>query len=195
MRKQKGVVKDEDVGKYLAPETKMARKLGITANEKDFAEKYVIYYNAAQAMRESTYQWAEHNTDQASRILNRPRVRAYLDFLEKAKMERLRLSQDRVLLEASHMAFANAQDFYDEDGNLIPPHKLRRDLAASITEVTTKVIESEGDNQVLEVKYKIHDKKGALELIGKNMKMWTDKVENETTHKFDDIQDLLKATK
>jgi len=52
------------------------------------------------------------------------------------------------------------------------------DAAAAITEITTKEFKAGGSDEegvIIEYKYKINDKKGPLELMGKSLAMFTDK--------------------
>lgn len=92
------------------------------------------------------------------------------------RLKRLRITSDRVAVEMEKLAFSNAQDFYDDEGNLIPPHKLPRDVASAITEVTEKITATD-NGEIKEIKYKTESKKGNLELLGKHLAMFTDRTD------------------
>ena len=90
---------------------------------------------------------------------------------------RLEITQDMVLRELAKLGFSNMQNLYDEEGNAIPVHKLPVDVAATLQEVTQDSIGGE-ESIVIKRKYKTSDKKSSLELIGRHLKMFTDKVES-----------------
>lgn len=89
----------------------------------------------------------------AKRIRNRPDVRARIDELRREAAEFANVRRVRVVLEVDRIGRANIADFYDEEGALIPVHKLPRELAAAVQEVVV-----EGDKVV---GYKLHDKNQA----------------------------------
>jgi phage terminase small subunit len=85
------------------------------------------------------------------------------------------------------MGFANMLDYISRAGTeaYVDLSKLTREQAAAIQEITseTYVDGYEGVGQdktpivVKRTKFKLSDKRGALELLGKHLKLWTDKVE------------------
>ncbi len=92
------------------------------------------------------------------------------------RLRRLGITADRVAVEIEKLAFSNSQDFYDNDGNLIPPNKLPRDVAACITEIKEKTTVTD-QGEFREITYKTESKKGNLELLGKHLSMFTEKSE------------------
>jgi phage terminase small subunit len=100
---------------------------------------------------------------------------------------RLGLSPERVLAELMSIGFANLANYKDlvmgdDDAraaldDLIPEH------SAAILELNceTKTNRNRPGEVVHKVHLKLHDKKGALETLGRHMKMWIDKSEVEHT--------------
>lgn len=72
------------------------------------------------------------------------------------------ITRAKLVLRVDRVGAANMKDYYDRDGALIKPHKLRRDLAEAIAEVK---FDSDG-----RMTYKLHDKNQAnftlLKLFG-----------------------------
>lgn len=122
---------------------------------------------------------------------------AVKDALEM-RMRRLSITADRVAVEIEKLAFSNVSDFYDDNGDLIPPNKLPRDVAAAITEVTERRTLGQDGEEHVEIKYKTESKKGNLELLGKFLQMFIDKKEIEFKDKTekdmsdDELDDELK---
>lgn len=89
----------------------------------------------------------------AKRIRNRPEVRARIDELRNEAAEFANVRRVRVVLEVDRVGRANTRDFYDEVGDLIPIHKLPRELAAAVQEVVCEAGKIVG--------YKLFDKNQA----------------------------------
>ena len=100
----------------------------------------------------------------------------------KAKITKpLEVTRDRILNEYSKLAFLDPRQFYDNQGNLVPIHKLNGDTAAAIAglEVKTKRIPGDKDGEFDEsitAKIKMSDKKGALDSLSRILGMFDDKV-------------------
>jgi len=93
-----------------------------------------------------------------------------------------------VLRELSLMGFSNMLDYVtpQKDGYAyVDLSKLTRDQAAAIQEITTEsfVSDSEDDEEeesgkvITKVKFKLADKRGSLELLGKHLKLFADRTE------------------
>lgn len=82
---------------------------------------------------------------------------------------------ERVLLEYARIGFSDMRKFttWGPDGvTLKDGADISDDDAAAISEVSQTTTEGGGS-----IKFKLHDKKGALDSIGRNLGMFTDKVE------------------
>jgi phage terminase small subunit len=82
------------------------------------------------------------------------------------------------------MGFANMKDFMtvDAKGQLadFDYAKLTRDHAAAIQEITVDTTGGAGDGErklVLRTKFKLAPKRESLELLGKHLRLFTDKLE------------------
>lgn len=107
-----------------------------------------------------------------SKLLARPRVKAYADLLHSMIASRLNIDGTRVLRELGRLAFANMQDFINPaTGALIPPHRLDREAAAAIQEMTVeerKVGRGKARTTIRQYRYKLAPKHGPLTTIAEH---------------------------
>lgn len=91
------------------------------------------------------------------------------------RSKRTGVNQDRVVLELAKIAFVNISDVVDTDTGEILPNASQDDLAC-IESVKFK----QSDNQYggsIEREVKVASKLKALEMLGKHLGMWNDKVD------------------
>lgn len=150
----------------------------------DFSEREIlfIYYfcsngnNGTEAATSAGYSPKTAKV-QASRMLANPRIKAEIDKVMGKTLAKLEVTVERVLLEVSRLAFADIRKCFNPDGTLKPLHELDDDAAAALVGMDVVEIENDGQTRVVAKKFKLADKRGSLELLGKHLKMWTDKIE------------------
>lgn len=160
----------------------MANKL--TRKQELFVAEYLTDLNAKRAAIAAGY--SEKSAEsQASQLLKNPKVSAYIDKRQGKRLEKLDLTADMVLAELKKISFSNMLDYVaiDKDGKRadLDWSKLTRDQAAAIQEISVDASGGSGDGerrQVLRTRFKLADKRGGLELLGKHFKLFTEKVEN-----------------
>lgn len=123
---------------------------------------------------------------------NHPIVQAILDEKAQELCEQADITQERVLQELAKLAFFNVQALFNDDGTPKAISELDEHTAAAIAGVDVATIGNKDVGLGTILKMKLADKKGALELLGKNLKMWTDKVE-ASVNGGQSIADLAKA--
>lgn len=102
-----------------------------------------------------------------------------LEEIEKGKRRQLavaRVKADNVLAEISNLAYSNQIDYVRllSDGTpVLDLTNVTRDQMAAVSEIQT-VTDAAG---VTRTKIKLHDKPRALEMLGRHLKLFTDKVE------------------
>lgn len=143
----------------------------MTKKQKRFAEEYLIDLNATQAAIRAGY-----SPDTAKEIgcenLTKPNIRACIDREMAERSKRTGVNADRVVQELAKIAFVNAVDVIDTETATVKEDALPEDTAA-IQSVKVKTFGEDG----LEREIKMSDKLKALELLGKHMGMFKDKVE------------------
>ena len=94
-------------------------------------------------------------------ILASPRVQQYLAEAIEQRVQRTKVTADRVITELSRLAFFDVGQLYDQDGQLRRPDELPPAVRAAISEIDVKVLK----DGVVNVKYKTYDKLQALKTI------------------------------
>lgn len=149
----------------------------LTAKQKRFAEEYLIDLNATQAAIRAGYSPKTAN-EQGARLLANVSVQ---EAIAKAMAERSRrtgVNQDRVIQELARIAFVNPQDVINPEDASVREDAAEDDLAC-IQSVKVKTMDgAKGTSMEREVK--LNDKMKALELLGKHLGMFKDKVELDT---------------
>jgi len=150
----------------------------LTSKRQRLIEEYLVDCNAEKAALRAGYSasWAHAKSHQA---LREPEMAAALkEAMDKLSI-RTGITQARVLEELSLIAFGDLAEFVEwgpggvrmKDGASLDPEKRR--ALAEVAETVTK----EGGSQ----RVKMHDKLGALNLLGKHLGMFNDKVEHSGT--------------
>lgn len=155
--------------------------------EEIFAREYVKDLNGQQAAIRAGYSEKTARA-QASRLLTKSNVQAIIADLTKKKADDLGLSAEKVLRELMLMGFSNMLDYISvqKDGfAYVDLSKLSREQAAAIQEITTDSYvadseDDEGEEQgrvVTKVKFKLADKRGSLELLGKYLRLFGERLD------------------
>ena len=116
-------------------------------------------------------------------MLTKSNIQGLVASLTKKHTDKLDLDAEKVLTELSKRAFANFLDYVriTEDGDaVVDLSKLTRDQAAAIHEITVfEYMEGKGKSarRVKRTKFKLADKDRSLELLGKHLKLFTERVE------------------
>ena len=159
----------------------MAKKEKLNEKQKRFCREYLIDYNGTQAAIRAGYS-AESARNQSSRMMTNDDIRDFIFELQDRRSRRLDVSADRVILELSRVAFSDPADFYDENGNLLSIPNIPEDARKSLSGLeVTEEYEGFGRERVpagFTKKIKRWDKVKALELLGKHLKMFTEKHEH-----------------
>ena len=164
----------------------------MTKKQKRFIEEYLIDLNATQAAIRAGY-----SPDTAYSIGNenmkKPEIKAKIDKAMAERSKRTGVNADRVVRELAKIAFVNADDVIDTETATLKPDAAREDTAA-IQSVKVKTFGEDG----LEREIKMADKLKALELLGKHLGMFKDKVELSGTletekNKLDDLIQQMRG--
>lgn len=142
----------------------------MTKKQKRFVEEYLIDLNATQAAIRSGY-----SPDTAKSIgsenLSKPDISAAVAKAMAERSKRTGINQDRVLQELARIGFARITDVMDPATAKIKEDASDDDLAC-IQSVKIKPNEWGTEREV-----KLCDKKAALELLGRHLGMWNDKLD------------------
>ena len=148
----------------------------MTKKQKRFVEEYLIDLNATQAAIRAGYS-PDTAQQMGSENLSKPVIRNAVDKAIAERSRRTGINQDRVIQELAKIAFLNPVDVIDMDTATIQG-EANRDDTACIASVKVKNIPTD-DGVITEREVKTYDKLKALELLGKHLGMFTDKVKLE----------------
>lgn len=155
----------------------MAKKDNLTVKQRMFVEEYLIDLNATQAAIRAGYS-AKTADQQGSRMLANVKVQQAIAERMAERSKRTGVNQDRVVLELAKIAFVRMTDVVDSNG------RIRSDAAPDDLSCIESIKYKESDNEYggsVEREVKIGSKLKALELLGKHLGMWNDKLDVNLT--------------
>lgn len=139
-----------------------------------FVKEYLIDLNATQAAIRAGYSPKTAN-EQGARLLANVSVQEAIAKAMAERSKRTGISQDRVIQELARIAFVNPQNVINPKDASVKADATEDDLAC-IQSVKVKTMSGEKGSSV-EREIKLNDKMKALELLGKHLGMFKDKVE------------------
>jgi len=152
-----------------------------TPKQRVFVREYLKDLNATQAAIRAGYSEATARS-QGQRLLTDADIQAAIQSAMDARSKRAEITADRVLQEIARLAFVDMRKFYREDGSLKVVKDLDDDTAAAIASLeTVELFDGSGENRVQVghiKKLKVWDKSKNLELLGKHLKLFIDKIEH-----------------
>ncbi len=145
----------------------------LTEKQQRFVDEYLIDLNATQAAIRAGYS-AKTAQEQGSQNLSKLMVQQAIAEQMADRSRRTGVNQDRIVLELARIAFAKITDIVDSEGKI--KSMATDDDLACIESVKYKGSESETSSSV-EREVKLSSKLKALELLGKHLGMWNDKLD------------------
>lgn len=159
--------------------------MGLNPKQRKFVDEYLVDCNATQAAIRCGY--SPKNADVSGpRLLGNVGIKAEVERRLAARADRFEVQADEVLRKLLQIANADIRKAYDAEGNAIPVHQLPDELALTLAgvEIEEHVVMSEDEDggpakfKVGQTKkLKLNDRLRALELLGKNLKLFTEKVD------------------
>ena len=144
----------------------------LTAKQQRFCDEYLIDLNASQAAIRAGY--SPKTAEQAaSRLLTIVKVSDEIKREMAERSKRTGINQDRVVQELAKLAFVNIADVVDLDNATVRRSATDEDLAC-IQSVKMKPSEFGTEREI-----KLYDKNASLELLGRHLGMFKDKLEVE----------------
>lgn len=161
----------------------------MTKKQKLFVEEYLIDLNATQAAIRAGYSPGTAN-EQGARLLANVSISRAIAQQMADRSRRTGVNADRVVLELARIAFANAGDLIDAGDATLKDDASRDDLAA----IQSIKVKDMGDMGI-EREIRMADKIKALELLGRHLGMFNDRLRLDAkldTGKLDSILAQLK---
>ena len=187
--------------------------MSLTAKQKRFCDEYLIDLNATQAAIRAGYSEKTAYRTGADN-LRKPQIEEYIAKRQKELSRSTEITQERVIKELALIAFSNNADYahvvekkmkaevggalvavLDDDGKPVMYRTVEPVLTEELTEEQKRALAViKKGREGLEVKS--CDKVKALELLGKHLGIFTDKIEanvNDTTRS--ELSELLAQRK
>jgi len=160
--------------------------MALTERQKIFADEYLVDLNATRAYKAAYKNCRKDETAAAAgaRLLRNVKVSAYIQERTEERQERTEVTQDRVVRELAAIAFARATDYAEVEVGCV-----RIKNTDELTDEQVRAIAGikEGANGI---EIKLNDKEKALELLGRHLGMWNDKVDIKVTQSQETVQEL-----
>lgn len=191
----------------------------MTEKQKAFVDEYLIDLNATRAYK-AVYKNVKSDDVAAqagSRLLRNVKVERYLNERMKDRQKRVEVTQDKVIAELAQIAFTNGSDFAKVvekvftneqgqpvidpvSGEMIKYKTVEMEVTDNLPHEKKKAISGikMGKNGI---EVSTCDKVRALELLGRHLGMWNDKLqvnneaEVEKAKKIDNINSILEQMK
>lgn len=147
--------------------------MALTPKQNRFVSEYLVDLNATKAAIRAGY--AEKTAAQiAYNLLRRGDVQEALQEARDVQEKRTNITSDRILRELARIAFADASDYAKVVSNgqlqaveLTPTEDLSLDQRAALASI---------EETQFGIKVRTHDKVKALELLGKHLGIFTEKI-------------------
>lgn len=177
---------------------KKARPL--TPKQKRFAQEYLIDLNGTQAAIRAGYSKKTANSI-VSRLLSNVGIQEEIQRGRNERAKRTEVTQDRVITEIARIAFANITDVVsvrsaqDDDGvgytmfvDIVPSDEWTTEQASAVAEIS----ESNQAGGFRTIKLKMNSKLKALEMLGRHLGIFNDKLEVSGELTFADLWKMAK---
>ena len=159
----------------------------LTARQARFVDEYLVDFNATQAAIRAGYT-ARSAEVTAAKLLRNAKVQAEISRRQKDLQKRTEVTQERVVRELARVAFSNATNavqvqprtIVGADGKEIVIQTVVLTATAELTDDQRAAISQikQGANGI---EIKMYDKLKALELLGRHIGMFNDKLELKAT--------------
>lgn len=147
-----------------------------------FRAHYLVHGNATQAACEAGYKFPNKV---AERLVKKPFVKKALEAGQRRAEKNLQITKDRILSGLVRIAECDLRKAYNEDGSLKSPQEMPEDVALALSSMEVdELFDGVGKDRMqvgLTKKIRFWDKVRAYELLGKHLKLFTEKIEHSGT--------------
>ena len=145
----------------------------MTEKQKIFANEYLIDLNATRAYRAAYPNCKKDSSADAAarKLLGNTRIQTYITERMEERQKRTEITQDMVLQELAAIAFARATDYVSVMDGMVQV-KDTDQLSDSQIAAIAGIKETQNGIEV-----KLGSKEKTLELLGRHLGMWNDKLD------------------
>lgn len=154
----------------------VAKQAELTPKQALFVREYLVDLNATQAAIRAGYS-KKTAASQAERLLRNVEIASAVQAHMDKRAGAIEISATRVLQEIAKLAFFDPRKLLNSDGSPKPIQELDDETAMAVAgiDIVTKGNDDLGYADILKIK--LADKSKNLELLGRHLKLFTDKVE------------------
>lgn len=153
----------------------------LTDKQRAFCAEYLVDLNATAAAKRAGYS-AKTAKSTGFQNMERADVRAEIQRLMDERSQRTDVTIDSVIREVARLAFSDVRKLFDDKGAMLPISEWPDGMAAAVASVEVdELFEGFGENRIqvgYTKKVKIWDKPKSLEMLGKHLRLWVEKVEH-----------------
>ena len=166
-------------------------KRPLTAKQSRFVAEYLIDLNGAQAAIRAGYS-AKSAAEVAYENMMKPHIAGAIQAEMDKRAIATGITAERILKEIARLAFFDIRKLYDVEGRPLPVTALDDDTVAAISGIDIVTIRNSESGFGEVMKIRLADKLKALEMAGRHLKLFVDKVEVELSSS---IAERLKAAR
>lgn len=159
----------------------------LTEREIRFCDEYLICFNAKEAALKAGYSKRSAKSI-GSENLTKPDIQRYLTIRKKRVIEKIELSQERVMQEIGRIALANPKALFNEDGTIKKITEMDDDIAAAISSFEVEELFAGSGKNIMQVgittKPRLWSKTDALGMLAKHFKIFSDAPVNNNQVSF-----------
>jgi phage terminase small subunit len=149
----------------------------ITPLQHKFVNNLLIGMDQKNAYIKAGYKARGNSAEsKASRLVRNGKVKAVFNKARENAAQKAELGQQKILEEYAKVAFLDPRRFFDEHGNLIPIHKLDKNVSAALGRMDVFQRKTKSGEIITTKKIKFLDKKSALDSLARHLGMFNDKV-------------------
>lgn len=172
----------------------------MTNAQKRFCDEYLVDLNATRAYKVAYSRCKKDETASVngSKLLRNTKVQEYISKKQKEIEKRTEVTQDMVIKELAKIAFLDIRKLYTENGQLKNIADIDSNTAGAISSLETlEEYDGYGDDREKigdTKKVRLLDKTKALELLGRHLGIFNDKLDiniKEKEEKKNAISDIL----
>lgn len=185
----------------------------LTEKQKRFCDEYLVDLNATQAYIRAGYSVKKKITAEqnSAKLLKNTKVQEYIAERQKAIQKRTEITQDMVVKKLVAIGFSNGSDFAkviekvatDECGNVLINQETGEPLKYKTVDLMlTEELSEEKKKALAGIKHGKYgvivetcDKVKALELLGRHLGMFTDKIQLDGPAVVQILDDIPKGDK
>lgn len=155
------------------------RWIPMTPKQEKFIKEYLLSGNATDAARKAGYSGNDNTLGQTgAQNLKNPEISAAIKKNRSELQKKFKITQEDIVQGLIDIAFLNPTDIVEQKaGGWVFKKKIARDIMKGANFTIYESYQSKADQKkgILKAKLTLHsgDRKGALELLGEHLGMWS----------------------